>query len=133
MISKTRSNGKSAGSTDRYYIEQTSGLRFRSKNEVLRFLETGSKVKKKLDTDANVTNSEPPGRHKQKESGSKSKKPAPWNFDFQNPPEEVNWALVDVSQGLWKPLIGDQQIPKSSKQEWTTTFERICDMMSTST
>lgn len=38
-----------------YYIEPTKGHRFRSKIEVFRFLETGSKVKKKLDTDANVT------------------------------------------------------------------------------
>lgn len=89
----------------------------------------------KIDCFYNLQNSETPGGHKEKKkkSGSKSKKLAPWNFDFQNPPEEVNWALVDVSQGLWKPLIGDQQIPESSKQEWTTTFERICDMMSTST
>ncbi|KAK8637569.1 hypothetical protein V6N13_136045 [Hibiscus sabdariffa] len=39
---RVRSSGATAGLVDRYYFEPSSGRRFRSKKEVLYFLETGS-------------------------------------------------------------------------------------------
>eukprot|EP00249_Psilotum_nudum_P020021 c27524_g1_i1 orf=799-2280(-) len=38
---KTRKSGSTAGSKDKYYLEPVSCHRFRSKNEVLRYLQTG--------------------------------------------------------------------------------------------
>ncbi|KAI3703358.1 hypothetical protein L1987_73373 [Smallanthus sonchifolius] len=45
MIFKKRTSGATEGTVDRYFIAP-SGHRLRSKNEVLNFLETGSKRKK---------------------------------------------------------------------------------------
>ncbi|KAG8387462.1 hypothetical protein BUALT_Bualt02G0023800 [Buddleja alternifolia] len=81
---KVRASGASAGTTDRYYVEPSGQRRFRSKNEVLRFIETGTKPKKRKsvsETDAQVSKNysflEPSGNSvtpKQKKSGAKSKK-----------------------------------------------------------
>ncbi|XP_059627756.1 methyl-CpG-binding domain-containing protein 5-like [Cornus florida] len=124
-----RSSGATAGSIDKYYVEPVAGRRFRSKQEVLYFLETGSKRKRKLNPDADATSSESPGAPKQKKSGSKKKKKKPSapppNFDFDNVPEEVSWVLTDASSGTWSPYIGDEKVPQSTKQEWAAALEFV--------
>ncbi|KAL1832285.1 hypothetical protein ACET3Z_001936 [Daucus carota] len=124
---KTRTSGATAGTVDKYYVEPITGARFRSKVEVERYLETGSK--NKLPSDANATplgtlnkNNEKSGT---KKTGTKRKKEAVWSFDFKNPPEEVTWSLVD---GMWKPSIGGEQVQESTAQEWAATFELECKM-----
>ncbi|XP_042041741.1 methyl-CpG-binding domain-containing protein 5-like [Salvia splendens] len=58
---RRRSSGATAGQTDRYYIEPTGKRRFRSKLEVLRFLETGSsKPKRKAPSATETTASRSP-------------------------------------------------------------------------
>ncbi|KAK1382936.1 Methyl-CpG-binding domain-containing protein 6 [Heracleum sosnowskyi] len=119
ITSKTRTNGATAGTIDRYYVEPVTGQRFRSKIEVKRYLETGSR---KSNSDANATSSKGTGTKKKK------KKEAPWSFDFENTPGEVTWSLVDEDQDLWKPSIGEEQVSERTAQEWATAFERACEM-----
>ncbi|KAL3850271.1 hypothetical protein ACJIZ3_012153 [Penstemon smallii] len=51
---KVRSSGATAGLIDRYYIEPSGERKFRSKNEVLHFLETGSKRKKSSNFEVDI-------------------------------------------------------------------------------
>ncbi|KAL8479969.1 hypothetical protein ACS0TY_026272 [Phlomoides rotata] len=53
---RVRSSGATAGLIDRYYVEPTGQRRFRSKNEVEHFLQTGIKLKRRAtsETDAGV-------------------------------------------------------------------------------
>ncbi|KAL2537143.1 Methyl-CpG-binding domain-containing protein 5 [Forsythia ovata] len=69
---KKRSAGCSAGNTDKYYFDP-SGLKFRSKNEVLHFLATGNRLKRKSNSDAEIMPCEGPGSHKEKRTSSKLK------------------------------------------------------------
>ncbi|GFQ05901.1 methyl-cpg-binding domain-containing protein 5 [Phtheirospermum japonicum] len=52
---RIRSSGATAGLIDRYFIEPSGQRRFRSKNEVLHFLETGSKKKRNSTAEADAT------------------------------------------------------------------------------
>ncbi|KAG5517188.1 hypothetical protein RHGRI_037825 [Rhododendron griersonianum] len=118
MECKVRTSGATAGSFDRYYIEPASGRRFRSKVEVDYFLQTGNKPNKKAKPDADA--------NRQEKSGSKKKKSAPLNFDFNNPPEKVRWVLTDAVKDQWTPFVGDKIIPKSTRQEWNAAFQFSC-------
>ncbi|XP_018815408.1 methyl-CpG-binding domain-containing protein 5-like [Juglans regia] len=118
---RVRSSGASAGVIDRYFFEPVSGRRFRSKNEVLYFLETGTKRKKgKLgeNSDADTMGSE---GQKEKKSATKAKSSA-LKFDYLNVPEKVQWVLTDSSQGSWAPYIGEEKVPESTMQEWAAAF-----------
>ncbi|KAL3813075.1 hypothetical protein ACJIZ3_014343 [Penstemon smallii] len=64
---KVRSSGATSGLIDRYYIEPSGERKFRSKNEVLHFLETGSKRKKSSNSEADIGSSGNPGSKKQKQ------------------------------------------------------------------
>lgn len=63
---------------------------------------------------------------RQEKSGSKKKKSAPLNFDFNNPPEKVRWVLTDAVKDQWTPFVGDKIIPKSTRQEWNAAFQFSC-------
>ncbi|KAL8089433.1 hypothetical protein AgCh_039042 [Apium graveolens] len=119
ITTKTRTNGATAGTVDRYYVEPITGQRFRSKIEVQRYLETGSR--KKSNSDANTTPSKKMGP-------KKKKKEAVWSFDFENTPREVTWSIVDEDQDSWKPSIGEEEVRETTASEWTTAFERACQM-----
>ncbi|KAK2971899.1 hypothetical protein RJ640_000522 [Escallonia rubra] len=110
---------------EKYYFEPTLGKRFRSKKEVLYFLETGSKRKKRSSSDADAVPSDSVGGHKEKKSKTKST-PATLNFDFRSPPKSVSWVLTDESEDKWAPQVSDENVPESTKQEWATVFEHIC-------
>ncbi|KAL6563683.1 Methyl-CpG-binding domain protein 5 [Orobanche gracilis] len=69
---RVRSSGATAGLIDRYFVEPSGQHRFRSKVEVLHFLETGSKKKKKSTSEANDARSASPVS--QKKSSKKRKK-----------------------------------------------------------
>ncbi|KAF4362204.1 methyl-CpG-binding domain-containing protein 5 [Cannabis sativa] len=114
---KVRASGASAGTTDRYYFDPVSKRRFRSKKEVLYFLQTGTRPKRKIDADAaSVDNS---GEHKQK--ASTSEKGSVKNFNFSDVPENVQWVLSDSSED-WKAFIGNDQVLESSKRDWLAAF-----------
>ncbi|XP_010264451.1 PREDICTED: uncharacterized protein LOC104602459 isoform X2 [Nelumbo nucifera] len=125
MESRVRSSGVTAGMRDRYFYDPVSGRQFRSKREVLCFLETGMSGRqraksKKKDTNADVTplkTSEHPSSGGKRANGS--------TFDFLNRPAKVKWVLTDSATGSWTPFIGDEKLPESRKQEWATAFKSI--------
>ncbi|XP_050369643.1 methyl-CpG-binding domain-containing protein 5-like [Argentina anserina] len=114
---KVRSSGATAGITDRYYYDPVSGRRFRSKKEVLRFMETGT-LKKNADSDK--TSEEGSASKKQRKSSTKPRSVV--NFDFSDVPAKVEWVLTDSSQWSWTPFIGDQKVPESTAKEWANAF-----------
>ncbi|KAE8729476.1 Detected protein of confused Function [Hibiscus syriacus] len=108
---RVRSSGATAGLVDQYYVDPSSGRKFRSKKEVLYYLETGMpppKKKKGTETsgseDAGTGNS---GGKKQKKPDKKAK---PLNFDFVNMSQKADWLLTNASEGLWTPFFGDDQV-----------------------
>ncbi|PSR89842.1 Methyl-CpG-binding domain-containing protein [Actinidia chinensis var. chinensis] len=115
---RVRSSGASAGTVDRYYFEPASGRKFRSRKEVEYFLQTGSKRKKTANPDADANS--------QEKSGSKKKRSAPLNFDFNDVPENVRWVMTDAVKDQWTPFIGDQIVPKSARQEWNSAYHFSC-------
>lgn len=130
---RVRSSGATAGTIDKYYYDPASASRFRSKKEVLYFLETGTKRKKKkensdADADADTMGS---GSQNQKKSGTKAKSSA-LKFDYSNVPEKVEWVLTDFSQGSWAPFIGDKKVPESTVQEWAAAFTALSSRRSRS-
>ncbi|XAR60170.1 hypothetical protein NMG60_11033428 [Bertholletia excelsa] len=127
MEFRVRSSGVTAGSVDRYYVEPVSGSRFRSKNEVEYFLQTGSKRKKKPSSDADSNASgESPGGRRQKKSASKSKSTPSLNFDFNNVAEKVHWVLTDATRDEWTPFVDEKMVTKSTRQDWNAAFQLSC-------
>nr|XP_043629183.1 methyl-CpG-binding domain-containing protein 5-like [Erigeron canadensis] len=126
MILRKRSSGATLGTIDRYYIAPT-GQRLRSKNEVMTFLETGSKRKKPSvasPDDATPEGSAP--RSSKKKTVAKKKVHAAFTFDFRTPPEKVSWCLTYASDDVWAPRIGDWEVPLSTKHEWAAVFNHVC-------
>ncbi|KAK4441312.1 Methyl-CpG-binding domain-containing protein 6 [Sesamum alatum] len=82
---RVRSSGATAGLIDRYYVEPSGQRKFRSKNEVLHYLETGDKRKRKPTSEADAGSSATPPSQKQKKSTAKSKKSKTLNSDTHVP------------------------------------------------
>ncbi|CAA0841323.1 Methyl-CpG-binding domain-containing protein 5 [Striga hermonthica] len=95
MSLRVRASGNSAGFIDRYYIEPTGQRKFRSKNEVLHFLETGSKKKKRPTSATAAAPSESPA--KQNKSGKRGKKSGDVNSDAARPQNATNGVDADAS------------------------------------
>ncbi|PON33512.1 Methyl-CpG DNA binding [Parasponia andersonii] len=118
---RVRISGVTAGSTDRYYIDPVSGRKFRSKNEVLYFLETGiPRKKKKQGENSDAPSAGSSGGHNQK--SSTTKKGSALNFDFSNVPEKVQWVLTESSKESWKAFIDNDQVPETSLRDWLAAF-----------
>ncbi|XP_022155116.1 methyl-CpG-binding domain-containing protein 5-like [Momordica charantia] len=117
---RVRASGATAGTVDKYYFDPTSGRRFRSKIEVLYFLETGTLRKRKKDAMSGDGSEEPKAK---KSSGSA--KSAALNFDFCNVPEKVEWVLTDPSKEVWTPYIDNEKVPESTKREWVGAFQLL--------
>lgn len=123
MEDRVRSSGATAGTKDRYYFDPVSSRKFRSKKEVLYFLETGSRKKSKKQaesSDADATPMDSSGE--QKQNASTSTKGSALNFNFSSVPEKVQWVLADSSGESWNAFIGDKQVPESSKRDWLAAF-----------
>ncbi|GAB4824406.1 Methyl-CpG-binding domain protein 5 [Ancistrocladus abbreviatus] len=123
---RVRSSGASAGARDKYYMDPVSNRRFRSKKEVLYFLEYGHAKKKTLNSDGDTL-------EKNSSSGQKRKTSVPKaavsmeNFKFDDVPEKVKWELTDVYAGSWRPLLGSvERVPETDKQEWAAAFAYLC-------
>ncbi|KAM0006283.1 putative methyl-CpG DNA binding, DNA-binding domain superfamily [Helianthus debilis subsp. tardiflorus] len=125
MIVKKRTSGATQGTFDRYYIAP-SGRRLRSKNEVLNFLETGSKRKKPPTQSSEDTTSEGSAPRSKKKTTARKKVHAAFAFDFKSPPEKVSWRLTYASEDVWTPSIGDKNLPLATKQEWAAVFNHVC-------
>lgn len=124
MQLRQRTSGATEGTVDRYYIAP-SGHRLRSKNEVLNFLETGSKRKKPA-TNSDDATSEGSAPRSKKKTGARKKVHAAFTFDFRNPPEKVSWCLSYATEDVWSPSIGDWSLPLATKQEWAAVFNHVC-------
>ncbi|XP_055835809.1 methyl-CpG-binding domain-containing protein 5-like [Solanum dulcamara] len=123
---RVRTNGATAGTVDRYYYEPASGTKFRSKTEVLYFLETGGKRKKAITgSGTDATPSETPPSKKPKKSGSKTKKVTSFYFDSGNPPQSVCWVQTDTSADTWTPSCNGSMVPGTRKQEWDAVFSNV--------
>ncbi|OMO91254.1 Methyl-CpG DNA binding protein [Corchorus olitorius] len=118
---RVRTSGATAGSVDKYYVDPSSGRKFRSKNEVLYYLETGTKRKKGAGTSSGCEEVSPDVSSGKKQKKS-SKKQKPLNFDFHNVPEKVNWLLTNASADSWTPFFGDGRVPESTRQDWAAAF-----------
>ncbi|KAK3205374.1 hypothetical protein Dsin_019420 [Dipteronia sinensis] len=97
---KVRTSGATAGVVDKFYLDTVSGNRFRSKKEVLYFVEFGIKrEKKKENYDAGI-----------KSLGK---------------PKEVEWALWSENSEeteTWTPYIGENKVPDSVRQDWERAY-----------
>ncbi|KAD4178239.1 hypothetical protein E3N88_26830 [Mikania micrantha] len=109
----------------RYYIAP-SGQRLRSKNEVLTFLETGSKRKKPATPSSDDATSKGTMPQTKKKTSARKKVHAAFTFDFKNPPEKVSWCLSYATEDVWSPSVGDWNVPLSTKQEWAAVFNHVC-------
>ncbi|XP_057782006.1 methyl-CpG-binding domain-containing protein 6-like [Salvia miltiorrhiza] len=98
---KVRSSGATAGLIDRYYVEPTGQRRFRSKVEVLHFLETGSKpAKRKGASETETTPSGSPASQTQRKSNTKRKKSEAFVSDNTQPPYVLNSVQTDNAQQI---------------------------------
>ncbi|KAK3409987.1 hypothetical protein EUGRSUZ_J02050 [Eucalyptus grandis] len=132
---RVRTSGVTAGTRDKYYCDPVSHRVFRSKKEVLYFLETGFSRKKKKMENADANNdagnsnatkaqAESSGGQKQKKAGRAAPQPPP-NFDWDNCPEQVKWVLKDASTNTWVPYINNEEVPESIRKEWTAALEYL--------
>ncbi|XP_055814612.1 methyl-CpG-binding domain-containing protein 5-like [Solanum dulcamara] len=122
-----RTSGATAGIIDKYYYESISEDKFRSKNEVIYFLETGGKSNKESaeSSSTDSTTSEGPKRKKKKSNLKTKKVNTPLYFDCANPPERVCWTQTDSSVDTWEPSINGNMISEIEKQEWDVVFTSV--------
>ncbi|PIA39125.1 hypothetical protein AQUCO_02700363v1 [Aquilegia coerulea] len=115
---RVRDNGKSAGSKDTYYREPIKGRKFRSKREVLEFVEN----------DGHVLRSHKRLKTKKEESPNplpaKSSQARPYDYFSDEPPEKVRWVLGD-SGDSWIPFIGDEMVPEHVRLQWAAMFNPL--------
>ncbi|KAG9153569.1 hypothetical protein Leryth_008508 [Lithospermum erythrorhizon] len=122
---RMRTSGATAGSYDRYYISP-SGRKFRSKTEVLHFLETGSTKKRKADADGM-----PPASSKNQKDKKPKRKRGDFSgvdFDYRNPPQNVTWTLTNASHDIWTPAVDEGVTPEHVKRTWDTAFSCITEL-----
>ncbi|KAG2310949.1 hypothetical protein Bca52824_022506 [Brassica carinata] len=123
---KVRASGARAGIVDKYYLEPITGRRFRSRTEVLYYLEHGTTPKKGSKKTKNTGSSsghlEGKGRN---QSSKKAIEPPPLNFDFENAPEKVSWCMGNAGEEAWTPFVGDGKVQDSVRRDWCTAFTVI--------
>lgn len=129
---KVRTSGATAGTVDKYYLEPITGRKFRSRTEVLYYLEHGTTPKKGSKKAKNTVSSsghlEAKGRNK---SSRKAKEPPPLpplpplKFDFEDAPEKVSWCMENAGEEAWTPFIGDGRVQDSVRRDWCTAFTVI--------
>ncbi|KAG2299790.1 hypothetical protein Bca4012_011384 [Brassica carinata] len=133
---KVRTSGATAGSVDKYYYEPITGRKFRSRTEVLYYLEHGTSKKgsKKSDnSDSNSDHFEGQGSNKSSKKAKDQQPPPPprppsppLKFDFDNPPEKVSWSAAKAGgEEAWTPFVGDDKVEDSLRREWCTAFNVI--------
>lgn len=119
MELKVRAFGATAGTKDKYYFENATGHRCRSKKEVFKYLETGSSTKKrkaKSDND-NTSSSEKSNKP------SSPVKPSIENFNFSDVPQKVRWEIQDSVGEKWRPIVvANQQVPENTQRQWASAF-----------
>ncbi|XP_006280964.2 methyl-CpG-binding domain-containing protein 6 [Capsella rubella] len=126
---KVRTSGATAGSVDKYYYEPNTGRKFRSRTEVLYYLQHGTSkkgAKKAENTDFNPDHLEGQGSNKAiRKAREPPRPPPPLDFDFKNPPEKVSWSMGNTREEAWTPIIGDVKVQDSVRRDWSTAFTFI--------
>ncbi|WZZ31452.1 hypothetical protein YC2023_014853 [Brassica napus] len=149
---KVRASGATAGSVDKYYLEPITGRKFRSRTEVLYYLEHGTTPKKGSKKAKNTGSSsdvslkfepfaffilvitygilylqhlEGKGRNKSSRKAKETPALSPLNFDFENPPEEVSWCMGNAGEEAWTPFVGEGKVQDSVRRDWCTAFTVI--------
>ncbi|ESQ37320.1 hypothetical protein EUTSA_v10002683mg [Eutrema salsugineum] len=131
---RVRTSGTKAGIVDKFYYEPVTGRKFRSKKEVMYYLEHGTPkktIKKAKNGDTQSEPSEDRGSYKRqtksnKKANEKPQSPAkPLDFDFLNVPEKVMWTGTNGSEEAWWPFIGDYKIQESVSHEWDRAFTLV--------
>ncbi|CAH8386427.1 unnamed protein product [Eruca vesicaria subsp. sativa] len=130
---KVRTSGATAGSVDKYYYEPVTGRRFRSRTEVLYYLEHGTTPKKGSKkankTDFSPDHMEGQGRNKtsrkDKEQPPPPPPPRPLNFDFENAPEKVSWSMANSGDEAWETFVGEDKVQDSVRLDWFTAFTTV--------
>ncbi|XP_013626860.1 PREDICTED: methyl-CpG-binding domain-containing protein 6-like isoform X1 [Brassica oleracea var. oleracea] len=127
---KVRTSGATAGSVDKYYYEPVTGRRFRSRTEVLYYLEHGTTPKKgSKKADFNPDHLEGQGRNKSsrkaKEQPPPPPPPRPLNFDFENAPEKVSWSMANSGDEAWSPFLGEDKVQDSVRLDWCAAFTAV--------
>ncbi|KAJ4827366.1 hypothetical protein Tsubulata_014958 [Turnera subulata] len=125
---RVRSSGATAGSVDRYYFEPSTGRKFRSKKEVLHYLETGSLKKRKKDSIGDNNSSDSSSTQPSKPDDA-SMKPPEVKFDFNNVPDTVEWVLSEAKTDVWTPSVDGQSVPENARRGWTATFSSVTSKM----
>ncbi|KFK27467.1 hypothetical protein AALP_AA8G387100 [Arabis alpina] len=126
---KVRTSGATAGIRDRYYYSP-GGHKFRSKTEVLHYLEHGTLKKgtrKAVNTNFHSDKFE--GQGSPKVSKKVKEAPVPFNFDFESPPEKVSWAMTKAGEEAWAPYIGDDKVQDSVRRDWINAFKMFHDWL----
>ncbi|KAL8162466.1 hypothetical protein V2J09_013955 [Rumex salicifolius] len=120
---RVRTSGATAGHKDKYYYCPDSNRRFRSKKEVMSFLETGkvgSKKKKGDGLDGENTQSNT------KRKKAVASRASVDNFKFNDVPAKVKWVLTDAYEGLWSPLVnGVDRVSELEKQDWAAAYRYL--------
>lgn len=112
---KTRGGGSSAGTKDKYYYDPVTQRRFRSKIEVLSYLETGiiGRYKPKVKSEGQV------GR-KRKTSAAFYQYAASFDNSFR--PTKVRWVLNDTD-GSWIPFVNEENTADFNRKEGERLFD----------
>ncbi|KAK8581552.1 hypothetical protein V6N12_071771 [Hibiscus sabdariffa] len=123
---RVRSSGATAILVDKYYVDPSSGRKFRSKKEVLYYLETGTpQPKKKKGTETSGSEDVGTGNSGGNRKKKRDKKPKPLNFDFVNGPQKVDWLVTNASKDCWTPFLGDDQVAEPTRQDWAAAFASL--------
>ncbi|KAJ0245962.1 Methyl-CpG-binding domain-containing protein 6 [Hirschfeldia incana] len=128
---KVRTSGATAGSVDKYYLEPITGRKFRSRTEVLYYLEHGTTPKKgskKAKNTGSISGHlEGKGRNKSIRKAKELAPPPlqPLNFDFESVPEKVSWCMENAGEEAWTPFVGDGKVQESMRRDWCTAFTVI--------
>jgi hypothetical protein len=126
---KIRTSGATAGSVDKYYYEPNTGRKFRSRTEVLYYLEHGTSkrgTKKAENTYFNPDHFEGQGSNRVTRTATvPPPPPPPLDFDFKNPPDKVSWSMANAGEEGWIPNIGDVKVQDSVRRDWSTAFTFI--------
>ncbi|KAF9599290.1 hypothetical protein IFM89_036588 [Coptis chinensis] len=114
VVTRTRPNGKSAGTKDTYYYEPIKNRQFRSKREVLEYIagKTSARSHKKSKNNEETA------------SSLSMKSSQPIKVDLDSPPEKVKWVLGNSSGISWMPFIGDEWVPEHIKLGWAEMFNQ---------
>lgn len=113
---------------DKYYYEPETGLKFRSRIAVQKYLAEMRENVPLSTTLEELKENKPLSKMFKLYQRAKQSLPrhtVPENSDkssFLSPPAKVNWVLSSSRGDAWNPFVAGTPIPDSVKQQWTQRF-----------